>query len=262
MILFYREGKVPKTVELLKLSETNMEKRYRNIFLFFVGILLLVTWGFYKSYLMHFPNFEGDYYFGGSGLTFIQHIHGALMLLWICFLIIQPLLIKNRFYNIHRTIGIVSYFLVPLLLFSIFMVQETSYYRVLSLSTPEEAIATINGIAYIPAFALFYSLAIANKKNIPNHMRYMIGTSLLFINPALSRALFVFFGMAASGFAVSDYGAMAVVVFLIGYDYYYKKNYKPYLVILVGLLSIHLIWVFRYTHILQSIGGKFASNLF
>jgi hypothetical protein len=130
------------------------------------------------------------------------------------------------------------------------------------LSTPKEAISTINGIAYIPAFALFYSLAIANKKNIPNHMRYMIGTSLLFINPGLSRALFVFFGMEASGFAVSDYVAMAVVVFLIGYDYYYNKNYKPYIVILVVLLGVHLIWLFRYTDILQSIGGKFASNLF
>ncbi len=93
-------------------------------------------------------------------------------------------------------------------------------------------------------------------------MRYMIGTSLLLINPALSRALFVFFDMAASGLAVSDYFAMAVVVFLIGYDHYYNKNYKPYIVILVVLLGVHLIWLFRYTDIWQSIGGKFASNLF
>jgi hypothetical protein len=239
-----------------------MEKRYRNIFLFFVSILLLVTWGFYKSYILYFPNFEGDYYFGGSGLTYIQHIHGALMFIWICFLIIQPLLIKKRLYKIHKTIGIVSYFLVPLLLFSIFMVQETNYYRVLSLSTPKEAIATINGLAYIPAFALFYALAIVNKKNIPKHMRYMIGTSLLFINPALSRALMVFFDMGASGFAVSDYVAMTVAVFLIGYDYYYNKNCKPYSVILVVLLGVHLIWFFRYSDMLQSIGGKFASNFF
>jgi hypothetical protein len=142
------------------------------------------------------------------------------------------------------------------------MVQETNYYRVLSLSTPKEAIATINGLAYIPAFALFYALAIVNKKNIPKHMRYMIGTSLLFINPALSRALMVFFDLGASGFAVSDYVAMTVVVFLIGYDYYYNKNYKPYSVILVVLLGVHLIWFFRYSDMLQSIGGKFASNFF
>lgn len=237
-----------------------MDKKYTNISFFFLGVLFVMIWGFYKSYIVYFPNFEGDYYFGGSGLTYIQHSHGALLLIWIIFLIIQPVLIKYGFHKIHRRIGIVSYFIVPLLLFSIFLVQKTSYYRLLSLSTPKEAIATTNGVAYIPAFALFYSLAIANKKNIPNHMRYMIGTSLLLINPGLSRALIIFFDMGAFGLAVSDYVAMAVVVFLIGYDYYYNKNYKPYIVILVVLLVVHLIWLFRYTDILQSIGGKFASN--
>jgi hypothetical protein len=239
-----------------------MEKIYKNISLFFVGVLLVVIWGFYKSYIVHFPNFEGDYYFGGSGLTYIQHVHGALLLTWLFLLITQPILIKNGYYKIHRIIGVVSYVLVPLLLFSIFLVQKVNYYRVLSLSTTEEAIATINGIVYIPAFALFYSLAIINKRNIPNHMRYMIGTSLLLINPALSRALFVFFGMAASGFAVSDYVAMAAVVSFIAYDYRNGKNYKPYIVILVALVVIHLIWAFRYTDVFQSIGGRFATNLF
>jgi hypothetical protein len=239
-----------------------MEKIYKNISLFFVGVLLIVIWGFYKSYIVHFPSFEGDYYFGGSGLTYIQHVHGALMLTWVFFLIIQPILIKNGYYKIHRTIGVVSYVLVPLLLFSIFLVQKVNYHRVLSLSTTEEAIATLNGIPYIPAFALFYSLAIINKRNISNHMRYMIGTSLLLINPALSRALFVFFGMGASGFAVSDYVAMAAVIFFIAYDYRNSKNYKPYFVILVALVVIHLIWAFRYTDVFQSIGGAFATNLF
>lgn len=240
-----------------------MEKKYKNVSLLFLGVLLVVTWGFFKTYIIYFPKFEGDYHAGGSGLTYIHHTHGALLLIWISFLIIQPILIKNGLYKIHRTIGIVSYLIVPLLLVSIFLVQKINYYRILHLSTAKEAIATINGIVYIPAFALLYSLAIVNRKNIPNHMRYMIGTSLLFINPGLSRALFVFFGMAASGFAVSDYVAMNTVVFLIGYDVYFKKkNYKPYIVILIVLLFIHLIWLFRYTDIFQSIGEKFALIFF
>ena len=184
------------------------------------------------------------------------------MLTWISFLIIQPLLIKYRFYKIHQIIGVVSYFVVPLLLLSIFMVQKTNYYRVLSLSTEKEAIATITGIAYVPAFAVLYSFAIFNKRNTPSHMRYMIGTSLLLINPGLSRALLIFFGMGASGLAVSDYFAMAVVIFLIGYDYHYRRNLKPYLVILAVILIVHLIWLFRYTDTWQLIGRQIALNLF
>lgn len=239
-----------------------MEKKYRNITLFFVGVFLILILGFFRSYLYYFPTFEGGY-FGGSSYNYIQHIHGALMLTWVVFLIIQPILIKKRLYKIHRNIGILSYFIVPLLLISIFMVSRTVYYRTIAnTNNVKEAIGTITGIAYIGAFAVFYYLAIINKKNIPKHMRYMIGTSLLLIDPGLSRALFVFFGMAASGFAVSDYVAMSCAICFIVYDYKNKKNYKPYIVIFAGLIFIHLIWLFRYTEVWQSIGGNIARHLF
>lgn len=105
-------------------------------------------------------------------------------------------------------------------------------------------------------------LAIMNKKNIPRHMRYMIGTSLLLINPGLSRALFVFFGMGASGLAVSDYVAMSCAICFIAYDYRNKKNYNPYIVIFAVLIIIHLIWLFRYTDVWQAIGENIARHLF
>ena len=93
-------------------------------------------------------------------------------------------------------------------------------------------------------------------------MGYMIGTSLVLINPGLSRALFVFFGMAASGLAVSDYVAMATVICFIIYDYRNNKNYKPYIVILAVLVIIHLIWVFRYTYVWQTIGENIVQHFF
>lgn len=242
-----------------------MEKKYKNISLFFVGVFLVIIWGFYKSYIVYFPTFEGGYV--GGSYNYIQHTHGALMLTWILFLIIQPILIKRKLYNIHRTIGKISYFIVPMLLFSIFLVTKTFYYRTLTYpnefaSTEKDAIGTITGLAYIVAFAIFYLLAISNRKNIPNHMRYMIGTSLLLINPGLSRALFYFFGMAESGLAVSDYVAMSIAICFMVYDYRNNKNYKPHIVILVVLLITHLIWVFRYTDVWQTIGANIVRHLF
>ena len=238
-----------------------MEKNYKNIHSYFVGVFLVLIWGFYRSYLYYFPTFEGGYW-GGESYNYVQHSHGALMLTWILFLIIQPLLIRNGYNNIHRKIGFASYFVVPLLLISIFMVTKTFYFRNLATFNAKEAIGTITGIANIVAFAIFYCLAIANKRNIPNHMRYMIGTSLLLINPGLSRALFVFFGMAESGLAVSDYVAMSIATCFIVYDYRNNKNYKPYVIILAVLVIIHLIWRARYTDVWQSIGGNIVQHLF
>ena len=90
----------------------------------------------------------------------------------------------------------------------------------------------------------------------------MIGTSLLLINPGLSRALFVFFGMAESGLAVSDYVAMAITISFIVYDYRNNKNYKPYVIILAVLVIMHLTWVCRYTSVWQTIGENIVQYLF
>lgn len=238
-----------------------MERKYTNIYVFFVGILLVLIWGFYRSYLFYFPTFEGGYW-GGNSYNYIQHSHGTLMLTWVFFLIIQPILIKKGLLKIHKIIGIASYFIVPLLLLSICLVTKTFYYRTLSTINNKEAIGTITGITSFVAFAIFYFLAIANKKNTPVHMRYMLGTSLLLINPGLSRALFVFFDMAASGLAVSDYVAMTIAICFIVYDYRNNKNYKPYVVILVVLIIMHLIWQFRYTNVWQTIGRNIVQHLF
>ena len=238
-----------------------MEKIYKNISLFFVLVFIILIWGFYKSYIIYFPTFEGGF-FGGSSYNYIHHTHGALMLTWILFLIIQPILIKRQLHNIHRTIGKVSYFIVPMLLFSIFLVSKTFYYRTLTTATEKDAIGTITGIVYIIAFAIFYLLAIVNKRNVPNHLRYMIGTSLLLINPGLSRVLIIFFGMAELGLAVSDYVAMSIAIYFIVYDYRNHKNYKPCIVILTVLVITHLIWLFRDTEVWQTIGKNIVRYLF
>ena len=238
-----------------------MEKIYKNISIFFVFVFIILIWGFYKSYIIYFPTFKGGY-FGGSSYNYIQHTHGALMLTWVLSLIIQPILIKKQLYNIHRIIGKISYFIVPMLLFSIFLVSKTFYYRTLTTATEKDAIGTITGIVNIIAFGIFYLLAIVNKKNIPKHLRYMIGTSLLLINPGLSRALFIFFGMAETGLAVSDYVAMSIAICFIVYDYRNHKNYKPYIVILAVLLITHLIWLFRNFDVWQTIGKNIVRYLF
>ena len=96
-----------------------MEKYYKNLSLFFIGILSIVILGFFKTYFGQFPTF--------NKVTNIQHIHGLLFLLWFIMLVIQPILIKKRKYKWHVIIGKVSYFLVPLIIISTFFIAKELY---------------------------------------------------------------------------------------------------------------------------------------
>jgi hypothetical protein len=186
------------------------------------------------------------------------------MLTWLCLLIAQPVLIRKGNYKWHRILGKVSYFIVPLLLLSIFLVTGMVYNRILHTDSQKEAIASITvSLPDLISFGLFYFLAIKHKKNVPKHMRYMIGTSLLLISPGLGRALAIYFGLPLSyALAIPDYIVMAIVIFFIGYDFRNKSNFRPYFVILFVLIVRHAIWLLRYSEGWQTIGGQFAQHLF
>lgn len=72
-----------------------MEKSLQTrIGYFFIGVLIVTILGFYKTYLVTFPDF--------AGFTSAHHFHGAIALTWILMLIVQPFLIRAGKYDIHR----------------------------------------------------------------------------------------------------------------------------------------------------------------
>ena len=85
----------------------------------FIALLLLVIWGFYRTYFNLFPSF--------TGIQPVQHFHGIMMLSWFAMLIIQPLLIRYEKFALHRKVGALSYIIIPLLLFSIFLVARMGF---------------------------------------------------------------------------------------------------------------------------------------
>src|SRR5687768_182307 len=102
--------------------------RYERVSLIGLGVLIILFWGFYRTYIVFFPAFEG--------FQFIHHFHGVLMLVWMALLIIQPWLIARRKHRIHKLIGRLSFVLAPLLIISIFLDSRMTYYRGLSQDAP------------------------------------------------------------------------------------------------------------------------------
>lgn len=220
------------------------------------AILLVLLWGFHRTYTVFFPVFEG--------FLFVQHFHGFVMLLWMCMLVVQPLFIAKKRYRFHRLTGNASFLLAPLLMLSIFLVSQMVYYRTLSSGTSADAYGVMAlSLPGIPIFAILYGLAILNRRRTYYHMRYMIGTGIMMLGPGIGRILGIWFGVPEPLIITSTLIIVAVVAlaFLVT-DIIRKSDVKPYAIVAALMITQSLIWEARYTSAWQGIGKWFATVAF
>jgi hypothetical protein len=174
---------------------------------FFIFLLLISIAGFYKTYLIRFPTFEG--------FTWAHHFHGAVMLLWILMLIAQPVFIRLKKMKWHRIVGKASYFVFPLLVLSLFLVARAGYFKNIKTVTETEALAAMTtGIPDMFYLSILYGLGIYYKKKTSFHLRFFACIGLMILGPGLGRFLIVFCGlppMAAIPFMVGSVAVVAIV---------------------------------------------------
>lgn len=219
-------------------------------------ILLIVLWGFHRTYTVFFPAFEG--------FQFVQHFHGFMMLLWLLMLIVQPLFIARRKYSLHRMVGSASYVVAPLILLSIFLVSRMVFHRNMETRTPADAYAELAlSLPGLVAFAIFYWLAIRNRHQTYYHMRYMIGTGLLMIGPGLGRILGIWFGVPGPLVVTSTLIAVAVtgIVFLV-VDIVKRQDIRPYAIVAALLVWCAVLWEIRYSDLWQGLATFIARIAF
>ena len=229
-----------------------METSYKNISFFFIGILLCALIGFHQTYTTKFPTFEG--------LTTAHHFHGAMLMSWFAMLIVQPFLIRTKKYELHRNLGKLGYILAPLVCFSIFLLTKLVYFREIAHRPVPEVLGQISlDIPTIFLFGFFFVLAMANRKDSSVHMRYMIATSFLMIGPGLGRALIIYghlpFPVAVS--AVIYISEIIAAVFL-AFDFFKKRNIKPFLTVFVLLVLNHICWAYQMSGWWQASTGAWS----
>ncbi|HVT87170.1 MAG TPA: hypothetical protein VHD35_18380 [Chitinophagaceae bacterium] len=215
-----------------------MEKQYKNIGFFLLGLLALVILGFSKSYSFLRP------YFDRSTLHFVQ-IHGAALSLWLLLLIIQPLLIRYKKNGIHRVIGKFSYFLIPVIVVFSFIVMYKQYQQGITqgMTGPQSLKTLLIPLFEIVLLTLFYLLAIIYRRDVRLHMRYLICNALILITPSLARVLGFWFGVKQLYSYTISFGLTELIlILLIFFDRQHKSNYRPYVFALAFFLLFHIGW--------------------
>lgn len=158
-----------------------MEKKYKILVLFSILVTAISLLGFYKTYIAYFPNF--------NNFETVIHIHFIAFILWFALIIVQPILIKKKKYSIHRAIGKLSYFLVPILIITILILVKEKTQRELLTSPNNAYISAFIGLLDAVSLSTYYVIAMVNKRRIRWHVAFIIGASLVILNPGMSRLI-------------------------------------------------------------------------
>ena len=203
-----------------------------NIVFFFIVVLFFTLLGFYPSYFTFFPKFEG--------ISWVYHFHAFFATLWIVMLITQAFLIRRRRYNLHRKIGKASYFVIPFLLFSFFLVAKAMYYKNIQINHLSEADALANlsrtGLPDILYIGILYSLGMVYKKRTSWHVRFFTCTGLAVLGPGLGRFAFRHFSPEVAGATLGIILLLVPIIWLI-IDIIKKKSPIPLLVFIAISLT-------------------------
>jgi uncharacterized membrane protein YozB (DUF420 family) len=217
-----------------------VERQYKNLGYFLLILVAFVAAGFYKPYFSLIPSFD-------ASITPLVQTHAILLMSFVALLVVQPLLIRNRQRELHKSLGRLTYFLMPLLVASCVGVIFKEYDEAFSQSASAGfALRSIfSDAAQVFLLAGFYLLAVLHRRNVPVHMRYMIAVALIVAPAGIARVLGYWFEVPryASGLA-SNALLDAIVIALILFDRRHHLNFRPYLLVLPLFVLSHAAFAF------------------
>jgi hypothetical protein len=215
-----------------------MEKNFKYLGYFFLILIPLTIGGFYKTYFGLIPDFN-------ENITFWIHVHSAIASLWIIMLCIQPLLIQFKKVSYHKWLGKFSYVLFPLLILSFWpqAFAKIDHSKDLSIFSIDGIKPIFFPIIFSILLVTFYSLAMINRKNTGIHMRYMIATAIVFIDPTLNRILNNYSPFSVFIRDHITFGIQYLILFgLIYLDSLNKRNFNPYVVALICFIIYDILY--------------------
>ena len=210
--------------------------KFQNAGFYFIVFFFLAFVGFWPSYFSKFFDGTADFnqYF---------HFHVTTALSWVIMLVVQPLLIRAKKFELHRFLGRFSYVLVPVLLVSILLLANNRISPDLELVGPE---------LWIPfkdllIFGYGYGVAIWFRHSMPIHSRGMIVAGLAFLEPVLVRITFyVFEFRTISGYILGISVAYVVLLVLIILERNQRQGRWVFPIGLAIFFAVHYVRISGY----------------
>lgn len=227
-----------------------------KLFYFFVAIFVISLLGFFPTYLVKFPRFEG--------LTYAHHFHGFIASTWLLLLICQAWLIRKKNYRLHRLTGKLSFVIMPLLILSLSMVAGASYSNNIKTTDRATALAAMaNGIPEMFFLGLLFTLGMLYRRNSGYHLRFLTCTGLIMLGPGLGRFLIAFchlpFQYAIPLLILSTTG---VGIAWLAVDIRNRRSAFPMAVyVAIGVLAF-LIQANKFSEPWQQFAGWWASHFY
>ena len=145
---------------------------------YFLGLIVLVFLGFWPSYFSKFLH-------ANVGFTLYFHFHALMLSLWLCALVVQPILIRKKKLRLHKAMGKVTYFLFPLVILSIILLAHSRH----AVNQKNLDLRLFVPFKDVIILITAYFIAIKYRHVIDIHARGMVATGIVFIEPALARLM-------------------------------------------------------------------------
>lgn len=162
-----------------------MPYRYGHHFVAFT--LLVILTGFWATYFAPF----------GRDMPLAFHVHAATSSTWLLLLIAQSVVIHRRMHALHRTLGLASFVLFPLLMLGFAMIINVSAERFAARESDFiTALGPAFGLGMLVAMAAYLTLfyqALRQRRNVRLHAGYMLATPMILFESPFSRAMDQFF---------------------------------------------------------------------
>lgn len=158
------------------------------------------------------------------------HLHAVSMGLWFALMVVQTSLIARGRAGLHRTLGIASLALVPVMLGTGLFISWENMVR-----TGDSTIFIANGANAI-VFLIFYGLALFNRAKAALHKRFMLFAGLALMLPAFARVTYIF--------QLNEYLVLPIwLVFLLAvpaYDLIRERKIKTASAIAIGVNILYI----------------------
>lgn len=173
------------------------------------------------------------------------HVHAAAMAAWYGMLVAQPLLVRSGRRNLHQTVGRASYVLVPVVVASSILLAHQRFSTMDEQTFGQEAPFLFLPLSQAGLLAVAYGLAIRYRRVPSLHARFMIGSTLTFVDPVLGRLLFQFLPplphqlhYQAVTFGLCD----LILIVLARRDWHHARAWWAFPVLLGLFVPVHAFW--------------------